>query len=58
MTDARAIVLALGGSWDSRKRSGRCRCPAHDDATPSLDVAIGENGKTIFLKFCRQSRDS
>ena len=36
---AREIVAALEGSW-SRNR-GMCRCPAHDDRTPSLSVSLG-----------------
>lgn len=36
---ARQIVADLGGSW-SRSR-GMCRCPAHEDRTPSLSVALG-----------------
>lgn len=44
MTDARAIVLALGGKW--RGHFGLCRCPAHGDRTPSLSVA---NGDTVPL---------
>jgi hypothetical protein len=36
---ARAIVESLKGTW----RQGRCmcRCPAHDDRTPSLSVTLG-----------------
>lgn len=29
----------------------RCRCPAHDDRDPSLDVAEGQGGRVLFL--CR-----
>lgn len=36
---ARDIVEALDGHW-SRSR-GMCRCPAHDDRTPSLSVSLG-----------------
>ena len=36
---ARQIVADLGGSW-SRSR-GMCRCPAHEDRTPSLSVTLG-----------------
>ncbi len=33
---ARSIVEQLGGVW--RGTRGECRCPAHDDASPSLSV--------------------
>jgi len=44
----RAIVEARGGKWDAR-RGGMCRCPAHDDADPSLSVRIGD---TSLLFHC------
>lgn len=37
---AKAIVERLGGVW--RGTNGVCRCPAHDDATPSLSVRLGD----------------
>lgn len=37
---AKAIVETLGGIW--RGSSGECRCPAHDDASPSLSVRLGD----------------
>jgi putative DNA primase/helicase len=36
---AREIVGSLGGTW--RRNRGMCRCPAHDDRTPSLSVSLG-----------------
>jgi putative DNA primase/helicase len=36
MMDARAITKALGGKWQGHY--GLCRCPAHDDRTPSMKV--------------------
>lgn len=39
-TRGRAIVERLGGSWTAD--GGMCRCPAHDDRTPSLSVRPGE----------------
>lgn len=36
----RDIVERLGGQW--RRGGGMCRCPAHDDRTPSLSVRPGE----------------
>jgi hypothetical protein len=39
-TAAADIVKSLGGKW---KPSGAmCRCPAHNDRTPSLSVRVGE----------------
>lgn len=37
---AREIVDSLGGTW--RRNRGMCRCPAHDDRTPSLSVSLGQ----------------
>src|SRR5262245_38480920 len=37
------IIQALGGS----ERTGMCRCPAHDDRSPSLHVHAGDNGKVL-----------
>ncbi|RVT38898.1 DUF7146 domain-containing protein [Sphingobium algorifonticola] len=37
---AREIVDSLGGTW--RRNRGMCRCPAHDDCTPSLSVSLGQ----------------
>lgn len=45
---AQDIVRTLGGKW--RGTSGTCRCPAHDDHTPSLDVT--ERDGKILVK-CR-----
>lgn len=38
---AREIVDSLGGTW--RRSKGMCRCPAHDDRTPSLAVSLGRH---------------
>jgi putative DNA primase/helicase len=45
---AKAIVEALGGIW--RGSRGECRCPAHDDADPSLSVRLG-NSAILFHCF-------
>lgn len=37
----REIVERLGGEW--QRSGGLCRCPAHDDRTPSLSVRPGES---------------
>ncbi len=44
---ARTIVEKLGGVWHGTR--GECRCPAHDDATPSLSVRLGD---TAILFHC------
>ena len=44
----RAIVEARGGKWDAR-RGGMCRCPAHNDADPSLSIRVGD---TSLLFHC------
>lgn len=38
---AREIVDSLGGEW--RRSKGMCRCPAHQDRTPSLSVSLGRH---------------
>lgn len=38
--EGRALVERLGGRWTGT--AGLCRCPAHDDRTPSLSVRLGE----------------
>ena len=46
-TRARNIVETLGGVW--RGTRGECRCPAHNDGTPSLSVRLGD---TAILFHC------
>jgi len=41
----RALVEQLGGKWTPR--GGMCRCPAHDDGSPSLSIRVGE--KTLLV---------
>lgn len=41
------LVKRLGGTWSSN--GAMCRCPAHDDRTPSLSVRVGE---TALLFKC------
>jgi len=44
---AKTIVEKLGGVW--RGTRGECRCPAHDDGSPSLSVRLGD---TAILFHC------
>lgn len=44
---AKNIVERLGGIW--RGSRGECRCPAHDDNSPSLSVRLGD---TAILFHC------
>lgn len=39
-TEANRVVEALKGQW--KGRMAMCRCPAHDDSTPSLSVSIDD----------------
>jgi putative DNA primase/helicase len=43
-TSAAEIIAALRGNAST----GMCRCPAHDDTTPSLSVAEGDSGVVVF----------
>jgi hypothetical protein len=45
--EGRMLVERLGGRWT--ERGGMCRCPAHDDRTPSLSV---RPGRTRLLLHC------
>ena len=40
--EGRVLVERLGGRWTAN--GGLCRCPAHDDRTPSLSVRPGRTG--------------
>ena len=44
----REIVERLGGAW--QPNGGMCRCPAHDDRTPSLSVRPGHR-RLLFHCF-------
>lgn len=43
---AEDLTHALRGVW--RGRYGTARCPAHDDQTPSLSIANGDNGQLLL----------
>jgi putative DNA primase/helicase len=53
-TRARQIVKAFGGHWS--RKSGMCRCPAHDDRTPSLSVGVAQSA-ILFHCFAGCSSD-
>lgn len=44
--DGRAIVAALGGRW--KGKGGMCRCPAHEDSSPSLHVT--QAPETVLIR--------
>lgn len=43
---AASLVKRLGGTWSSG--GGTCRCPAHDDRSPSLSIRVGD--KALLFK--------
>jgi putative DNA primase/helicase len=51
--EGRGLVQRLGGRWEAD--GGMCRCPAHDDRTPSLSV---RPGRTRLLFHCFAGCDS
>lgn len=51
--EGRALVERLGGRWSGK--GGMCRCPGHDDRTPSLSVRAG---RSRLLLHCFAGCDS
>ena len=51
--DGQALVEGLGGHWSGH--GGMCRCPAHDDKSPSLSVQLGRQ-RLLFKCFSGCSR--
>lgn len=45
----RQIAFALGGRWVGRGAS--CRCPAHEDSSPSLSVSETRDGRPLVHCF-------
>ena len=50
---ARALLTNLDGHWSGS--GGMCRCPAHDDRTPSLSIKVGKKA-LLFKCFAGCSR--
>ena len=42
------IVRKLGGRWNVQQANGMCRCPAHDDHTPSLSVSERDGRVLVY----------
>lgn len=51
----RSIVEAHGGKWSTA--GGMCRCPAHDDRTPSLSVRMGTRNLLFHCFSGCETRD-
>jgi putative DNA primase/helicase len=54
---AQELTAKLGGRWNARMHLGRCRCPAHNDADPSLDITE-RNGKILLICRANCSQDA
>ena len=54
---ARELTEKIGGKWNERMHRGNGPCPAHDDASPSLDITE-RNGTTLLIcrAGCSQER--
>lgn len=52
---AREIVEQLGGRW--QPRGAMCRCPAHDDSSPSLSVRVGDRSVLLHCFGGCDTRD-
>lgn len=49
VASAQDIVRGLGGRWSGAK--GMCRCPAHEDSTPSLLVSSTTDGRPLVYCY-------
>jgi putative DNA primase/helicase len=53
---AQELTNALGGQWNKTRGDGKAKCPAHDDANPSLDIAQrGDHTVVICRAGCEQN---
>jgi putative DNA primase/helicase len=50
-----ALTEQFGGSWHGSY--GTCRCPAHDDASPSLSIRDGKRGPLLKCHAGCEGRD-
>lgn len=48
VTTAAELIKALGGG----KHDGMCRCPAHNDKTPSLHISSDRGDVPLFVEHC------
>lgn len=55
--DAARIAAALGKPERHGRDGWRCLCPAHDDASPSLDIDISRSGDRLLFQ-CRAGCDN
>ena len=55
MMDAETLTRRLGGAWNGT--TGTCRCPAHDDQSPSLSVTDKPGGGVLVHCFAECSQE-
>lgn len=53
---AERIVTESSGKWHIDR--GMCKCPAHDDSSPSLSVSVSEEGRLLVHCFAGCSQIS
>lgn len=53
--ELRALVQQLRGTWHAE--TAMCRCPAHDDRTPSLSIRQGDRGILVTCHAGCDARD-
>lgn len=56
--DVADIVASLGGRWNPARGTATCRCPAHDDRSPSLSVKVTREGKLLLKCFSGCSQEA
>jgi hypothetical protein len=55
--NAKQLTESLKGEWNAFRHSGRCRCPAHADENPSLDIT-DKNGRALVICRAGCSQDA